>query len=310
MPALKSWFIRLFPLVVFIFLAICTFFAWKVSKSIVRAEIEQRFNQEVLVSRYWIQDRLNLYLPIVLGIRIFSESSDKITAIEWSNYIRELKLLDNYPAISSLTYIERGSGNAKDTYLIKFVEPMNDVNKKSIGFNLSGDQKRLDLLNSVRDENPTSKGRITLIATPQKGFDIILPVYRKGSPPITIQERRNTLKGFVQVRFEGSRLFQDIFDVIDSINLSFEVYSSAPSKENLLYDRGLDYSAVLPNFHPEISTNKSFEFNGQDWHLIASTKPNYKLTPSQEALPIVVLGGGITFSLIFLGVFLYLNKTR
>lgn len=234
----------------FIVLLVSTVIAWRVTQYVVKTEVKQNFNQEVQVIKHWMQDRLNLYLPIALGMRIFFESSDSVTANEWSTYIQRLKLIDKYPAISSLTYIERIKGNGGDTYLVKYIEPA----------------------------------------------------------PVTIAQRRETLKGFIQVEFVGSRLFQDIFDVVDSANLSFEVYSNLPSQENLLYEQGLDYLAVNSNYQPEITTRDTFEFNSQTWYLVATSRPDFKLTPSQGRLPAVVLGSGLIFSFLFLGTYLYMQK--
>lgn len=292
---------------VFIVFLISTFFAWRITQDVVKTEVRQNFNQEVQVVKHWMQDRLNLYLPMALGMRIFFESSDSVTANEWSTYIQRLKLIDKYPAISSLTYIERAKGNGGDTYLVKHIEPANalNANKGTTGFDISSDPKRLELFNNIRDEDPTSEGRVILITAPRKGFEIILPVYRKGSAPVTVAQRRETLKGFIQVEFVESRLFQDIFDVVDSANLSFEVYSNLPSQESLLYEQGLDYLAVNSNYQPEITTRDTFEFNSQTWYLVATSRPDFKLTPSQERLPLVVLGSGLIFSFLFLGIFIY-----
>lgn len=301
---------KLVPFLVCIVFLICSVGAWKFSQNVVDAEVKQNFNQEVEVIKHWIQDRLNLYLPMALGMRIFFESSDSVTVTEWSSYIQKLKLIDKYPAVTSLTYIERGSSNGKDTYIVKYIEPSGGLNadKEQIGLDLSSDQKRLDLFNNIRDEDPTSTGRITLITAPQKGFDIILPVYKKDTNPTTVQERQLSLKGFIQIEFAGDRLFQDIFNAVDSTNLSFQVYSNTPSEDNLLYEQGLDYLAANPTYKPELTTSDTFEFNGQAWYLVASTKPDFKLFPSQERLPLIVLGSGVVASLIFLTTYLYMKN--
>jgi len=307
---MKEKIAKIAPFLVFAFLLVSTFGAWKVTQNVVDMEIKQNFNQEVQVVRHWMQDRLNLYLPMALGMRIFFESSDSVTASEWSSYIQRLKLIDKYPAISSLTHIEWDRSKGEDAYMVKYIEPSTvlNENKEIVGTDMGLNQARLDLFNSVRDEDPTSTGRVTLITAPQKGFDIILPVYQKGPAPVTIEERRATLKGFIQVEFVGNRLFQDIFDIVDFSNLSFEVYPGQPSDGNLLYGQGLDYLANNPNYKPAISTKDTFEFNGQTWYLLASTNPNFKLTPSQERLPLIVLGSGIIASFIFLGTYLYMKR--
>ena len=307
---MKEKIVKVAPFIIFVVLLACTFGAWKSTQNLVDMETRQNFHQEVQVIKHWMQDRLNLYLPMALSMRIFLESSDNVTASEWSSYIQRLKLIDKYPATSSLTYIEWDRSRGENAYIVKYVEPPSVLseNGEIIGTNVALDQTRLELFNSVRDEDPTSTGRVTLIATPKKGFEIILPVYQKGPNPVTVGERRAALKGFIQVEFAGNRLFQDIFDVVDSTNLSFEVYQGQPDNGNLLYEQGLDYLANNQNYKPMITTHDTFEFNSQTWYLLASTKPNFKLTPSQEKLPPIILGSGIVTSFIFLGTYLYMKK--
>lgn len=301
---------KIIPHLLFFVLLASTFFVWRVTQNVVDMEIRQNFNQEVQVIKHWTQDRLNLYLPMALGMRIFFESSDRVTVNEWSAYIQRLKLIDKYPAISSLTYIEWDRSKGENAYIVKYIEPSTalSVNKEIVGTDIGLNQTRLDLLNSVRDEDPTSEGRVTLITTPKKGFDIILPVYQKGTDPTTIEERRAALKGFIQVEFAGSRLFQNIFDVVDSTNLSFEIYAGLYSEENLLYEQGRDYLAANPNYKPKITASDNFEFNGQTWYLVASARPDFKLTLSQERLPLIVLGSGIAVSFVFLGTYFYIKR--
>lgn len=307
---MKEKIVKIVPFLIFTVLLGSTFGAWKVTQNVVDMEVRKNFYQEVQVIKYWMQDRLNLYLPMALGMRIFFESSDSVTASEWSSYIQRLKLIDKYPAISSLTYIEWDRNKGENAYIVKYIEPSTALNenKEIVGADIGLSQTRLELFNSVRDEDPTSTGRVTLITTPKKGFDIILPVYQKGLDPVTVEERRSALKGFIQVEFTGNRLFQDIFDVADSSNLSFEVYPGQPNDESLLYGQGLDYLSDNPDYKPTITTKDTFEFNGQNWYLLASTNPNFKLTTSQESLPLIVLGSGIVANFIFLGTYLFIKR--
>jgi CHASE1-domain containing sensor protein len=307
--SMKENAVKFVPYLIFLVLLSSTLGAWRITRNAVDVEIRQNFNHEVQVVKHWMQDRLNLYLPMALGMRIFFESSDSVTADEWSAYIQRLKLVDKYPATTSLTYIEWDRSKGENNYIVKYIEPPSiGENSEIVGTDLSLNQTRLDLLNSVRDEDPTSMGRVTLITTPKKGFEITLPVYKKGTTPTTIEERRRALKGFIQVEFAGSRLFQDIFDVVDSTNLSFEVYTGQYSEENLLYEQGLDYLGANPDYQPRITASDTFEFNSQTWYLVASTRPDFKLTLSQERLSMIVLSGGIFASFIFLGTYLYVER--
>ncbi len=91
---MKKKAVEVIPFLIFIILLASTFTAWVFTQNVVKMEAKQNFNQDVQVIKHWMQDRLNLYLPMALGMRIFFESSNSVTASEWSDYIRRLKLID------------------------------------------------------------------------------------------------------------------------------------------------------------------------------------------------------------------------
>ncbi|MFC1627451.1 CHASE domain-containing protein [Patescibacteria group bacterium] len=308
---MKQKIIKTIPILIFIVLLTSTLITWKVTQDFTKREARENFQQDFQITKHWVQDRLGLYLPTLLGIRVFSEWSDEVTAGEWSYYIQRLELLTKYPAISSIIYIERVKDKNGDSYVVKYTEP-SEGNGELIGLDLGLDPERLSLLNDTRDEDPTSTGTVTLIPYPGEGFEVILPVYGGGSVPETINQRRATLKGFIQAKFEGDKLFKDIFDTVEPFGLNFEVYSSSSNKENLLYDQ--DPESVITDIEADdlklIVIDEAFEFNGQMWHLVASTESGFGLSPSQVRLPWIVLGAGVVISFTLLRIGLYVCGKR
>jgi len=307
---MKQKIIKIIPFLAFIVLLVSTLVTWRITQNFVKMEARQNFDQDFQITKRWVQDRLGLYLPTLLGIRVFSEWSDEVTAGEWAYYIQRLELLTKYPAISSIDYVERVKGNNGDAYLVKYIEPL-EGNEELIGLNLGLDPERLSLLNDTRDEDPTSTGTVTLIPYPGEGFEVVLPVYGGGTIPITISERRASLKGFIKAKFKNDKLFKDIFKTVEPLGLEFEIYSSSSNKENLLYDQNPDnIIADIPDHKKKlrITIDEPFEFNGQAWHLVASSKSGFGLSPSQKRLPWIVLGGGIVASFTLLGIGLHWKK--
>jgi CHASE1-domain containing sensor protein len=110
MQLMKEKVVKVVPLLLVVVLLVSTLIAWRITQGVVEVEVGNNFNHEVQVAKHWLQDRLNLYLPITLSIRIFFEAGGDVTANEWSTYIHRLELIDKYPAISSISYIERVKG--------------------------------------------------------------------------------------------------------------------------------------------------------------------------------------------------------
>ena len=82
---------------------------------------------------------------------------------------------------------------------VYFVEPLKG-NEPALGFDLASDPTRLEALKQSRDTGRTlATGRVKPAQEVGKqfGFLIFVPVYRKGAPTNTVEDRRKNLEGFV-----------------------------------------------------------------------------------------------------------------
>lgn len=312
-------------IIFFVFL-IATFFAWKITSGVVEQESKNRFSQNSLNIQALIQVKLNLYILGAEGLSGLIEGSDDVRRDEWSTYIKKVKLIENYPGISSLNYVEKvidkgklafvesvrkdypnfniyPDGEREEYFIIKYVEPF-EGREKALGFDLGSESKRLQSLEKARDSGKTSStGKIILATTNAPGFGLLTPVYNsKINADSTPEERKVNIKGFIYSIFRGNEMFKILYGKTDPFpDLDFEIYDSEnTSKDNLLYDH--DPNHVISESH--IMTRETITVGGQLWTILICSKNQPMLTKSQEALPMVVLVSGLTFSFIFLGLFL------
>jgi PAS domain S-box-containing protein len=100
----------------------------------------------------------------------------------------------------------------RDEYFpVYFVEPY-QRNKAALGFDLASEGTRQAALRRSRDTGkPVATARIRLVqeTDPQFGFCVFLPVYGKGMPTDTVNDRRGSLQGFVSGVFR-------IADIVES----------------------------------------------------------------------------------------------
>lgn len=328
-------------LAIFIALLASTIFAWNITKQVVEEETRNKFQYEVTEIQNWLQNRLNLYILSIEGVHGFVEANPNVKQSEWSIYVQQSGVIEKYPGISSLSYVERvkkdnlksftqsvikdNSSNLpeyknfkvhpisdkSEYFIIKYIEPLNG-REKALGFDISSEEKRLPAIaKSSRSGEISSTGKIVISTTNKPGFTIIMPVYNINKiVNNTEEERLNNLKGFISAGFRGEDMFKDVFGTKDLFHdLDFEVYDNGQfSNESLLYDYDPTQKITDLTKTPRLTAKETLRIDGQHWVISVASKDGFGLTKSQKILPTVVLISGIGFSFIFLGLFLYKFK--
>ena len=325
-------------LALFLIFLIATFFAWRITSAVVEQESKNRFYQEVADLKNRLQTRFNLYILSINGLHGFVDAKGQITRSEWSAYIKKLGIMEKYPGISSLIYIERVSKDSlnsfeksvrddtslnpqgypdfkvypesdkEEYFAIKYIEPL-EGKEQTLGYDFSSEEKRKKMMEqSRRTGEITSTGKITNIITQKPGFGIFLPFY---DAKMIIQnselERMNNLRGFVYAAFRADEMFKTIIGQNDPFpNLDFEIYENDQlTAETLLYDH--DPNHTISDSH--LQTKETLDIDSQTWTILICNKGSgLSLTQSQQTLPWIVLASGLAFSFIFLGLFLYRFK--
>ncbi|OGY12840.1 MAG: hypothetical protein A3A58_01535 [Candidatus Blackburnbacteria bacterium RIFCSPLOWO2_01_FULL_41_27] len=335
--ALHSRFLVTTFTIFFIFL-IVTFSAYKITSDVVEQESKNRFYQDVSDLKNRLQTRFNLYILSINGLHGFVDAKGQVTRNEWSTYIKKLGIIEKYPGISSLLYIERVSkenlksfeesvrrdtsldpqGNpdfkvypkteSSEYFIVKYIEPF-EGREQTLGYDFSSEEKRKKVLEQSRKTGAiASTGKITNIITQKPGFGIFLPFY---DAKMIIQnselERMNNLQGFVYAAFRADEMFKTIIGQNDPFpNLDFEIYENDQlTAETLLYDH--DPNHTISDSH--LQTKETLDIDSQTWTILICNKGSgLSLTQSQQTLPWIVLASGLAFSFIFLGLFLYRFK--
>lgn len=302
-----------------------TLFAWKITTDVVTYEANQLFLKEVSDIEIWIKERFNLYATAMYGLQAFWEASDEVTRAEWSTYVKNLRLTERYPGVSSIIYIEKVDKKDKDSFIrkvrndksipdlnlsnftfqpdeekdtyfvVNYIEPLSG-RENAFGIDFGREEKRLKALIEAQDTGKlTTTGRITLTTTEQPGFGILIPLYKN-----------QDLEGFATTIFRGNEVFNQIFGLEDPFpDLDFEIYDGGESEENLLHDHDPKQLIINSGFSPKLATKRTLALNGSDWILHVAAKPSFSLTKSQQQLPSIVLISGLTFSLGIFGLFLH-----
>ncbi len=295
-------------LVVFCFFLVATLVAWKVTDQVILQEANNRFYTNVAQIKNGAQERINLYVLAIEGLRDSVELLGKIDANQWSSYVKRLGLVEKYPGISSIGYLAKEDVSGQTAFVVRYLEPMAG-REKALGINFMAEEKRRKALERARDTGkPAATGKIILATTNAPGFMLIVPIYNAQTDQNTpLEQKRATISGFVFAVFRGTELFKATYGSTDAYpNLDFEIYDGTGfSQDSLLYDHDPEKRIGDQPDKSQLTTKETISIDSQKFVIVAATKQSLGLDQSQIILPKVVLVSGLLICFLFLAFFLY-----
>ncbi|CAD6542913.1 EAL domain-containing protein [Paraburkholderia sabiae] len=142
-------------------------------------------------------------------------------------------------------------------------------------------------------------------ARPVAGFVMYLPVYERGAPQDTVEDRRAHLLGWVYAAFRMRDVLASLYgDQPPGLFLS--IYDGTqPSSESLLY------RSAEPKQREVISANEYLVVGGHDWTLSMTALPDFKARFGHNAkLLIACTGAGLSLLLALLAWSLASGRSR
>ncbi|MBB2488064.1 PAS domain S-box protein [Mitsuaria sp. WAJ17] len=184
-----------------------------------------------------------LQLPVygMHGARGLFEATGHVTLPEFRTYVDSRHLAQEFPGIRGFGLIERVPHEALESYidarrregqpdydvqslapggphyLIKYIEPL-AANRPALGLDLAGDAIRRQAMEQAIDTgHPVISDRLTLRqdASQSVGFLLLVPFYRPGSDPLTIEQRRRALMGVLFAPLVAHEMFEQLGYVTD-----------------------------------------------------------------------------------------------
>ena len=259
---------------------LATSYVWQTTRDADRA----RFDNAVQGTRDAIHARLETYVNVLTATRGLMASDPALPRRALRDYIRSHDIQRRYPGIQGIGVslrvpaeeLERlaaemrregygefrvwPEGAREEVYVIVLLEPMDERNRKALGFDMSTDPVRREAMARARDTGlPAASGGVTLVqeidARKQPGFLLYTPVYSTGDTPETVADRRATLIGFVYAPFRAYDLLRGIFGSQMRPELGFEIADGG---------RLLFRSADLPE-QPRFVEKGTIDVAGRTW---------------------------------------------
>lgn len=275
-----------------------------------------------------IQDRLNAHEQILRSCAAFYEHSVYVTRQEWREFTERQKIEQQLPGIQGIGFARliprqklaqhiqqiRDEGFPAYTVLpagerefyssIVYLEPFKDRNLRAFGYDMLSEPVRRAAMERTRDYDVTSlTGKVILVQETnqdvQSGTLMYVPVYRKGMPRATIEQRRAALLGWVYSPYRMNDLMQGIlgrWDLANNRRIRLEIFDGRQTTSNtMLYDSQPSDSQIAGS-SSKLTIQRPLISSGRQWTLIF-TRSATSLTEYGKVW-LVLLGGILTSFLL------------
>ena len=312
----------------------------------VKAEVEAAAQREFDFICNEIQinvaDRLAHSAQLLYSGAAFFDASGPVARAGWRTFTERLQIEQQLPGIQGIgfavlippeqleqhvqevrgegfpEYQVRPAGERELYSSIVYLEPFTDRNLRAFGYDMFSEPVRRAAMEQARDENiAVLSGKVILVQETeqdvQAGTLMYVPVYRRGLPIDTVEQRRAAIIGWVYSPYRMTDLMNgtlgnwEVKQADRQINL--QVYDDdVMSTESLLYD---SQNAADQALAPTALVNKltPVDFAGRRWTLRFTQLGGLASMADYDSVWFVVFGGSIISALLF-GLTLSLLSTR
>jgi PAS domain S-box-containing protein len=282
-----------------------TFFFWRqYDHSLnVRSQVVFKDRADEIMAKFFT--RMTDDEQILRGAAGLFNASENVTRDEWRRYALSLSLDKHFPGFQGLGFSEvvhpknlqrhterirrEGfpnyrlwpEGKRQEYTSIIYLEPFDWRNQRAFGYDMFSDPIRHEAMSKARDlGEAVTTGPVTLVqetkADKQTGVLMYIPVYQRGLPVETVEDRRAAVQGYAFSPIRIKNFLSATFPKMPN-DIGFRIYiDKKPTPAGLLYDSVADSHMELPeNYRGELQTTRSFQRFGQNWLLTFESLPQF-----------------------------------
>ena len=297
---------------------------------------QSRFDQSSERIESEVVRRLNQSIYGLKGARGAIAASPNFRRNEFRAYVASRDLPTEFPGIRGFGFIERvqrsalerfvageradgapdftvrTSGQASDLYVVRYVEPMVN-NREALGFDLGQERSRRAAIEyAVETGQPTLLAGISLLQDYRHSSALLflLPVYRKGSTPQTVQERQRDLQGLLYAPIVASELLGGVTSVTDNL-VDYELFDgTVADAEKLIFDA--DGHLEMPSathHHGNLDARKFvvervLNVGSRVLTLRVSSSAQFEAVQDRSSVALIGVGGAVVSFLMAMSVWL------
>jgi diguanylate cyclase (GGDEF)-like protein len=278
-----------------------------------------------------IATRIEQHAQILRSGSAFFEINENITRQQWHNFITRQNIELVLPGIQGIgyaiiippdqlalherkirnegfpQYAVKPAGKREIYTSIIYIEPFSERNLRAFGYDMFSEPIRRKAMEHARDfDEATLSGKIMLVQETDKeiqsGTLMYVPVYKRGLPVKTIEERRRAIRGWVYSPYRMNDLMRGIlgaWGLGEERQIRLEVFDNTSfHPEALLYDSVPGQKLELTS-GKMLSEQTSILFKNHRWSLRFTQVVNYKGIVDYSKAWYALIGGTLTSALLF-----------
>jgi PAS domain S-box-containing protein len=278
-----------------------------------------------------IAARLAAHARIVRRAAAFFDASDNVTRQKWHIFLERQNVEQQLPGVLVTGFailiprdqlalhvqeIRREGypgyrvwpeGNRKLYSSVIFREPFQGGNLRAFGYDMLSEPVRRKAMEQARDMDvPILSGKIVLVHETGdedlSGALMYVPVFRKGMPAKTVEQRRAAIYGWVYSAYRMNDFMQGIMgdqNLQKDVQLQFKIFDG-----DILSAQSLLYESDLPgvgNQRPGVRFSKliPYDFNGSRWTMQFTQTGLQASSVEYQPAWLVLIGGSVISLLLF-----------
>jgi PAS domain S-box-containing protein len=293
-------------LLVFALSLAVTFVAWRAADAEVDNGAQSEFDFEVRQAVRRIEQRMATYEQVERGTQAFLLGSMSVKGDDFRQFVEMLRLAEKFPGIQGIALVvlkqpaPRVAGQAPAS-AITHIEPFTGLNPRALGFDMLTEPSRREAMERARDSGQAAaSGKVRLIQEngrdEQAGLVMYLPVYARGKPVATVEQRRSNLVGWVGAPFR----MRDLMDGLGGergTDILLSIYDGpGPNPAQLLYATAASDQAHAHS--PLFKASNKVVVAGRPWTIELRSSPAFEARVGSDR-PVMIVILGVAASALF-----------
>jgi PAS domain S-box-containing protein len=325
-----SW---LLPLIVLLLGLSMTVMAWREAQLLAHQEMQRDFDYQVRRIATLLQQRMATYEQVLRGAQGFLRGDSSVDRADFAGYVATLRLEESFPGIQGIAVAELIAparletrvaamraegypafslrpGGARPFYsAIMQIEPANPMNLRALGYDMLTEPVRRAAMEQARDSGLAAlSGKLRLVQEQgpevQNGVIVYLPVYGRGLPVATVDERRASLVAWVGAPFRMHDLMRGLLGE-RAADLRLQIFDGAGKSEDArLYDSAnpnadadADADAGAMTASAMLDATRRFRIADREWTLAIASTPAFE-SRFDQTKPLFIASAGAGISLL------------
>jgi len=267
---------------------------------------QHRFELDVRALGDQLQARMKAYEMVLRGVSgTFAADKTQVSFAQWRAVVEQMRVEELYPGISSVAwsrylrsdqldaFITRVRADGRPNYQvvpegqrahyqpIEYVGPINERTHRVYGLDILTRKPQSDAITLAMDSGqavlsvPLSDLYALSPETARRtGAIMYFPVYRSGSPPKTLEQRRSNFVGMTSAAFRGDELAEGVFAAVLPL---FQIEVRDLTANLPLLDTRLIHESDTPrDWQPKFQTHLDVPLYSRTWRLNVTGTPVYE----------------------------------